>query len=363
MTTLDDDSVTLLEESISPRENLPPLLLRLNERKPEKLDYLGVSFGLTQELLRFWKRLGFTPVYLRQTSNELTGEHSTILLKTLKHEEHENTNDWLSDFWSDFRGRIVRLLGFEKFSKFPAKLAFMIICNKLKGDLGPSIESTFTPDQLMKTISQHDIQRLQRYCHNLSDYHLILDVVPELAKLFFLNQLSQPVELSVHQKLILTGLGLQCKSVDQLEKELDLPVSQILALFQKMMKKFCAAIKRIQEEGVAESLNLKPKKMDENGDNLKPAIDMSLEEELKEAAEETKKRQKEVMERLKLDDFKQYSVKGTDEEWSKVLDKSKTSKSLVSVKSGEKRIANDDDEMKSQNSKKKKKNKKAKLNN
>lgn len=31
---------------------MPPLLQRLTERKPENLDYLGVSYGLTPQLLR-----------------------------------------------------------------------------------------------------------------------------------------------------------------------------------------------------------------------------------------------------------------------------------------------------------------------
>ena len=32
---------------------MPPLLQRLTERKPENLDYLGVSYGLTPQLLRY----------------------------------------------------------------------------------------------------------------------------------------------------------------------------------------------------------------------------------------------------------------------------------------------------------------------
>lgn len=32
---------------------MPPLLQRLSERKPESLDYLGVSYGLTPQLLRY----------------------------------------------------------------------------------------------------------------------------------------------------------------------------------------------------------------------------------------------------------------------------------------------------------------------
>ncbi len=73
----------LLDEELKPRANLPPLLSRLQERRPEHLDYLGVSFGLTEDLLRFWKRNGFLPTYLRQTPNDLTGEHSCIMLKRL----------------------------------------------------------------------------------------------------------------------------------------------------------------------------------------------------------------------------------------------------------------------------------------
>jgi N-acetyltransferase 10 len=50
---------------LEPRNNLPPLLLKLSERPPERLDYIGVSFGLTGPLLKFWKKSGFIPLYIR----------------------------------------------------------------------------------------------------------------------------------------------------------------------------------------------------------------------------------------------------------------------------------------------------------
>lgn len=58
-----EDEVGLLEESIEPRKSLPPLLLKLGERPPEKLDYIGVSYGLTESLLKFWKRAGKLTYY------------------------------------------------------------------------------------------------------------------------------------------------------------------------------------------------------------------------------------------------------------------------------------------------------------
>jgi N-acetyltransferase 10 len=60
-------AASLQDEQVKPRSDLPPLLVSLAERKPEKLHYLGVSYGLTQQLFNFWKRLGMLPVYLRQT--------------------------------------------------------------------------------------------------------------------------------------------------------------------------------------------------------------------------------------------------------------------------------------------------------
>ena len=119
----DDEEVSLLEETIKPRKNLPPLLLELSERKPEQLDYIGVSYGLTKPLLKFWTRAGFTPLYVGQVANKLTGEHTSIMIKPLKQNEMETENSdaqWLSAFYSDFRRRLVNLLGFE-FKSFPSR--------------------------------------------------------------------------------------------------------------------------------------------------------------------------------------------------------------------------------------------------
>ena len=91
----------------------------MSQRKPEKLDYLGVSYGLTQPLLKFWRKAGFTPVYISQVANNLTGEHTTIMIKALKHDENEDESPWLRAFYSDFRRRLVNLLGYE-FRAFPS---------------------------------------------------------------------------------------------------------------------------------------------------------------------------------------------------------------------------------------------------
>ncbi len=64
---------SLLEERLVPRQKLPPLLISLADRPPEALHYLGVSYGLTGQLLNFWRKCLFLPVYVRQTASDVTG--------------------------------------------------------------------------------------------------------------------------------------------------------------------------------------------------------------------------------------------------------------------------------------------------
>jgi len=75
-------SSTLQSESIAIRSGaaLPPLLQRLSsssssssqqqqqQHQPEKLDWIGVSYGMTPLLLRFWNRAGFVPLYVRRVN-------------------------------------------------------------------------------------------------------------------------------------------------------------------------------------------------------------------------------------------------------------------------------------------------------
>jgi tRNA(Met) C34 N-acetyltransferase TmcA len=60
-------------------------------------------------------------------------------------------------------------------------------------------------------ISPYDMKRLELYGNNMADYHLVTDLLPNLARLFFLFGLSNEVHLSALQQAILLGVGLQVK--------------------------------------------------------------------------------------------------------------------------------------------------------
>ncbi|KAL9643289.1 hypothetical protein ABK040_014745 [Willaertia magna] len=232
-------------EDIKPRSKteLPPLLQTLEERQPESIQYLGVSYGMTQQLYNFWKKGGFKPVYIRLTQNELTGEHSCVMLKPLS-TIPADTKNWLDSFTEDFKRRFITLLGFD-FAAFPSALTLSILDYKME-DVTTLNTRSLSPIELDGQLSTFDLKRLASYSKNLVDYHVVLDLLPTIARFYFLHKM--PFNLSYAQASILIGVGLQHKKIEDVGKDLDLQSNQVLALFNKAMRKFTKYLKSVDKD-------------------------------------------------------------------------------------------------------------------
>lgn len=320
----------LHSELVQPRKNLPPLLYKLTERRPEALHYLGVSYGLTPELFSFWAKpgLAYKPVYLRQTSNELTGEHTCVMLHALQSDfvrsSDRSVHDWVTLYYEDFRKRFLSLLGYE-FRSFSSSLS-LSVTELASSSAGSSDAAALAPappqgagggvgggllsreDLTTLMLTTHDLKRLDSYAQNLVDYHVIVDLLPLLARLFFMRRLS--VALSPAQKAIFLALGLQHRTVDDLERELALPSSQILALFNKSMRKIAAHLREIQEQAIAATLPAAAAPSPSSSAAAsRPAITTPLE-----------------------DDLDGYRIRSTAQDWNDVLRGGDRVPSTISVK-------------------------------
>jgi len=341
----DFEGLSLQNDEIKVRDakTMPPLLLKLNERPlTEHLQWIGVSYGLTEKLHRFWKKSGFVPVYLRQTSNELTGEHTCIMLRSLTNSEDSEiriqNESWINDFSSDFHRRIIELLGY-KFKDFDSKLVLSILDAARRG-MGKENSRMNIPkincrSELLRNFSSHDLKRLKSYVNNMLDYHAILDLVPIISHNYFLNQLCdteagsknaekklEKVSLSAVQASILAGIGLQHKTMEDLEKDLGIPVTQVMALFMKSLRKIYQFYQSVEEREFEEDINkttemkkaaAKETKTTTANANGKRNIDdeeawdptqQTLEEDLLEGEDEAmkqfKEKQKEIISKLDL---------------------------------------------------------------
>lgn len=106
-----------------------------------------------------------------------------------------------------------------------------------------------TATTLSLFIKADDIKRLESYSNNLIDYHMIIDLIPILTKLYYQNAFPN-FTLNYTQKLILIGCGLQYKSIDRIKDDLKIQSNQVLSLFNKIIKKFVNNLQVINQNNL-----------------------------------------------------------------------------------------------------------------
>lgn len=130
------------------------------------------------------------------------------MLKVLKNQlDDAPVNDqWLQAFWIDFRRRFISLLGYQ-FRKLSPALALAVLHNKSTKDIHSGDLRRFsscdiylshcfsTADISRKDLdthmSQYDLKRLEYYARNMADYHLIVDLLPTLSKMYCSGQMGE----------------------------------------------------------------------------------------------------------------------------------------------------------------------------
>jgi N-acetyltransferase 10 len=345
----------LSDEDIKPRKDLPPLLLKLSERPAERLNYLGVSFGVTPALFSYWKKAGFVPVYMRLTPNELTGEHTMIMLYQSPETQEVAMScspDWLFQFNEDFRKRFLSLLSYE-FRSLSCESALLIQSVRVPENLRKSQpQAPLTRQELESVFSIHDIKRLEGYANSLLDYHVIIDLFPALSRLFFMDRLPKTLSLTPGQSLFLIGLGQQHKTVDEIAKELGVEASQVMSYLQKIVRRCVKIFKEMEEKDEMQKLpqylttaevgmnplaqtldeDLAAEESGEEDSDEEKTVESALRKKhnRKRADKETERQQQELLDSLTLS---QYAISDTAQDWSgNAAIKKNTIPNMISVR-------------------------------
>jgi N-acetyltransferase 10 len=195
-------------------------------------------------------------------------------------------------------------------------------------------------------LTPFDLKRLESYANNMLDYHVILDLMPTVANLYFQKRLGTsnkggdtdgqegPMRLTAVQSSILLAIGLQRKTLEELEvcrlvsfgitlvlisifsfvkTELNLPVSQALALFGKLIRKISKRLIDIRKAAISAELP-EPKFTSASlvgstrlegdaligGDNVAANMEAELEQAGNEVTSAMRERQKEMLASLDL---------------------------------------------------------------
>ncbi|CCW65696.1 unnamed protein product [Phytomonas sp. EM1] len=239
------------EARLQSRGRVLNLFTPLVERPYEVLDYLGVSFGLTTELFNFWKRAGYEALYVRQAANDLTGEHSCVMIRP-------NGLD-LTPLKEEFRRRFLRLLSMP-FRSLSTELCLSVLSDLDVHDAKKLFELTDATQaaelrivrvggvrqanrtDLTEIFSASDLKRLQLFSTSYVEGSNVLDLIPAVAKLYFEHRLykapdgTEGVILTHAQAAVLLAVGLQCQSLEELSKQeafASVHILQLRAFLQK----------------------------------------------------------------------------------------------------------------------------------
>ena len=266
----EEDEESKEEKDNKGKKKLKPLLNKLEDIKPPFIYYLGTSFGLTNNLYNFWQKNGYKPLYIAMNSNSITGEHSCIMIKPLNEgniklltediNNIQNNNQkikWFIPFSVDFKHRLTSLLSFN-FNKLNIKLCLSILEPPIttstaddKDDNDNEEDNLENKKEMKKSeielfLTKFDFKRLELYSRNMTNYNMIIDLIPVIAHLYFNKKIF--VSLSYIQAGVLLGVGLQRKNFDEIVQEFNIQINQLLAMFNKMVKKFVNYIKGIYEK-------------------------------------------------------------------------------------------------------------------
>ncbi|NVM02586.1 MAG: tRNA(Met) cytidine acetyltransferase [Candidatus Helarchaeota archaeon] len=178
------------------------MLTQIEENyKNLEFDWIGTSFGLTPELLRFWEKNGYKSIHLSSRMTPSTGEYSIVMIKPLSAESE----------------KIVNLLRQE--FKFKIFEWFRTIYYNLPPDLAFSLlESSqkFEDPVIFKiALTENQKDRLDAYFGGILDYSNTSDVINQVLKYYFLNFERDKVKLSPKQKELIIMRCLQARTWQQ----------------------------------------------------------------------------------------------------------------------------------------------------
>eukprot|EP00792_Barthelona_sp_PAP020_P004976 TRINITY_DN2437_c0_g1_i1.p1 TRINITY_DN2437_c0_g1~~TRINITY_DN2437_c0_g1_i1.p1 ORF type:complete len:1010 (-),score=304.74 TRINITY_DN2437_c0_g1_i1:205-3210(-) len=293
-----DDSESLRIPKI--KGSLPPIFIPLSASNPPLLDWLGVSFGLTEQLYRFWFKSGYRTIYIRQKRTETTGEHTCIMLRPVANQGETSADEfneqWIKRFSKDFNNRFEELLAYH-FNHLTPELSTALLVNNGMFD-DDSKNRKLEKEELDELISILDQERIQNFAETNSkqNFDQVFHTIPTLAKLWLHKRLS--IKLNPTKMIILVAIAFQKLSVDEISEKVSkqsklsgLNYEAIKTLIHGIFKKFHEEIHSINEEFIGKDIK-KIKKVQLNLNAMKEIEDELNTEEQQEVIVEHKENKK-----------------------------------------------------------------------
>lgn len=173
------------------------LAIELQIQKYASYDWIGVSFGTTIKLMKFWTKFGFKSVHIRPIKTPETGEWNIVIIRPKSPSAISIVNNASSDFLLQFLALLKQSLHSMK-----PELVFHILRSCVP-----------IPNHELRITSSGKI-RLFNYLKGNLNFLLAVDVMYELVMKYFISQPSN-VKLSQSQEALIIARILQGRTWGQ----------------------------------------------------------------------------------------------------------------------------------------------------
>ncbi|NHJ00618.1 MAG: tRNA(Met) cytidine acetyltransferase [Candidatus Heimdallarchaeota archaeon] len=181
-------------------------------------DWLGVSFGATRKLVKFWGKLGFVPVHIRPIKTKETGTWNLVMIQPLS----LIAKRIIPSFSKDFQLQFINLLRHSLHSMEPEIVQEILKwCNNI-----PS----YAPE-----LTSSGKYRLKQYLEGKINFLLAVDSIYALTMKYFVTKSS--IKLSNSQEILLITRVLQGRTWGQTMAISGLKWNVAQGLLEKAVKK------------------------------------------------------------------------------------------------------------------------------
>ena len=181
-------------------------------------DWIGVSFGATSKLIKFWRKLGFVALHVRPIRTAQTGEWNIVFVKPNSINASELVNQASRDFFLQF----IHLLKQSLFELKPE------ICLEI-------IRSMVNIPNYEMRITDSGLYRLRKYIEGNLNFLLVVDVLYEIVIAYF--AIPMKIQLSPGQEKLLIARILQGRTWGQTLGKTGLTWKEANALLKKSIEK------------------------------------------------------------------------------------------------------------------------------
>jgi tRNA(Met) cytidine acetyltransferase len=194
------------------------LAIELHDQLYSSYDWIGVSYGVTIKLMKFWRKFNYKPVHINPIQTLETGEWNIVVIHPLK----PSTKDIVNQASADFLLQFIALLKQSLHSMKPELVGQIIRSCSLIPDYKPKITSSGKI-------------RLKNYLKGNLNFLLAVDVIYELATKYFAS--PKTIKLSPSQESLLITRVLQGRTWGQTLSKTGLKWKTANSLLEKAVAK------------------------------------------------------------------------------------------------------------------------------